>query len=288
MKKIGLLIVTIFTAFTLHSQILDSANFECIYKLDYIMDLLKADKAELDEMRLLIGDNYTQYQSYTNYTVDSLQTANPGEYKPQVLGIQQGQQVSDIKQISVTQPRTMLRRSNNREIFFTDRKTNNIIVTSDFMPRETYKYEEKALPPEWEITVDTDTVLGYICQKAVTRYGGRDWSVWFAPEIAMGEGPWKLRGLPGLILKAEDKDKQYVFECTAFQRLNTKKPISIDTEKNYRTISKKDNYKQYKSFFEDPVGALNRRFEGTDVKIIIQKTSENVSLIKKYNPIELE
>jgi GLPGLI family protein len=73
-------------------------------------------------------------------------------------------------------------------------------------------------------------ILGYICQKATSRYGGRNWTVWFAPEIMVSEDPWKLRGLPKLTLNTDDKDAHYAFECIALQRLEQKMPIIISIE----------------------------------------------------------
>lgn len=65
-------------------------------------------------------------------------------------------------------------------------------------------YNEPADEQQWEIIADSAaTILGYECMLAECDYHGRHWQAWFTPEIAVPFGPWKLRGLPGLILKAE-------------------------------------------------------------------------------------
>jgi len=46
------------------------------------------------------------------------------------------------------------------------------------------------------------TIVGQQCLMAKTRFRGREWTVWYAPEVGIPLGPWKLAGLPGLILKA--------------------------------------------------------------------------------------
>ena len=38
-------------------------------------------------------------------------------------------------------------------------------------------------------------------QKAETFIFGRKWTAWFSPEIPIQDGPYKFRGLPGLIVK---------------------------------------------------------------------------------------
>lgn len=67
---------------------------------------------------------------------------------------------------------------------------------------------EKKSNLNWKITKETQKVLGYITYKATTTFRGREYTAWFAPEIPYNYGPWKLHGLPGLILKVEN-DKFY-------------------------------------------------------------------------------
>lgn len=61
----------------------------------------------------------------------------------------------------------------------------------------------------WQITEETDTILGYACNMATVTYAGRDYNAWFAPEIPINDGPWKFWGLPGLILKVTDSNELF-------------------------------------------------------------------------------
>lgn len=67
---------------------------------------------------------------------------------------------------------------------------------------ELFYYDESPDGWEWEISDSTRNVLGYECVKAFSDYHGRKWEAWFSPEIPINNGPWKLHGLPGLILEA--------------------------------------------------------------------------------------
>lgn len=67
--------------------------------------------------------------------------------------------------------------------------------------------------PKWEIVGDTTILNGFTCNKAIGVAGGREWIVWYTPDIQLNEGPWLLWGLPGLILKAEDSTGCFKFIC---------------------------------------------------------------------------
>ena len=74
-------------------------------------------------------------------------------------------------------------------------------------------YEEPADAQEWEITDSDSLIIGYNCQMATCQYRGHSWNVWFASDIPVSTGPWKLSGLPGLILKASDTNGMCTFEA---------------------------------------------------------------------------
>ena len=64
--------------------------------------------------------------------------------------------------------------------------------------------------------------LGYNCIKATADFRGRKYLVWFTPEISNNSFPWKLKGLPGVILSFEDSEGFFKGEA-----------IKISLNKNY-------------------------------------------------------
>ena len=70
-----------------------------------------------------------------------------------------------------------------------------------------HDYEGYESTPDivWTLTDDTLTVGGYLCQTATCKFRGVAWTVCYTEEIPSSAGPWRLRGLPGLIVKAESK-----------------------------------------------------------------------------------
>lgn len=57
----------------------------------------------------------------------------------------------------------------------------------------------------WTLTDDTLTIGGYSCQTATCKFRGVAWTVCYTEEVPSSAGPWRLRGLPGLIVKAENE-----------------------------------------------------------------------------------
>ena len=103
-------------------------------------------------------------------------------------------------------------------------------------------YTERAPRQEWTVTDVYADIAGYRCQRAECDFRGRRWEAWFTTEIPFSEGPWKLRGLPGLILYARDTTGQYGFEAVSV----TDKPVPVNDyvyEHEKRTTYRK--FKRY-------------------------------------------
>ncbi len=64
---------------------------------------------------------------------------------------------------------------------------------------------------EWEITNERKMIGSFETVKASTEFRGRNFTVWFSPELGNSVGPWKLNGLPGTILEAYDQAREIVF-----------------------------------------------------------------------------
>ena len=109
-----------------------------------------------------------------------------------------------------------------------------------YFDMERWEYIEDWEKPEWEIGDSTKTILGYECVEATTDYRGRRWTAWFAPEIPIQEGPWKLCGLPGLILEAHDATNDYIFEANGIlQNPNSEVGMfTYDDKRGYNTVSR--------------------------------------------------
>ena len=96
-----------------------------------------------------------------------------------------------------------------------------------------YLITEDITIPDWTMYEDsTITVLGMECKKATTNFRGRYWEVWYTEEIPISQGPWKLCGLPGMILKA-NSPKFMLIEATGIKNKNLE-PVTFYNYLNYK------------------------------------------------------
>ncbi|PZU83041.1 MAG: GLPGLI family protein [Chryseobacterium sp.] len=114
---------------------------------------------------------------------------------------------------------------------------------------------------DWKILPDKEKVGEWNAQKAEANFAGRKWIAWFSTEIPIQEGPYKFYGLPGLIVKIEDKAGFHKIELKGIKN-NTlerdilvsefEKPIAIDYKK-YRTV--------YENYRKDPMANLKKKVQ---------------------------
>lgn len=89
---------------------------------------------------------------------------------------------------------------------FTNNKTK--ITLSNLYHNKNHLYvKDSAILLDWKIEKEVKKIGSFNCKKATTSFRGRNYTAWFTLEIPLPFGPWKLNGLPGLILEAYDTDK---------------------------------------------------------------------------------
>lgn len=88
-----------------------------------------------------------------------------------------------------------------------------------------YLIEEPMPVINWKISNDTLTISGLHCQKATAAFKGRNYDAWFCATLPFRSGPWKLQGLPGLIVAVSDSKKEVQFKFTGFEQLSGSKQV---------------------------------------------------------------
>lgn len=124
-------------------------------------------------------------------------------------------------------------------------------VWSSFLRGGLQYVAEKRIAQNWKLQKETKKIGGFNCHKATTKFRGRGYTAWYTNEIPLPYGPWKLQGLPGLILEAYDtnQDIYYYFKSIEYP---TKNPTPIDFIKKPSDGSKIKwmNFKGYLTFCE--------------------------------------
>ena len=100
-------------------------------------------------------------------------------------------------------------------------------IWSNFMWGDQIFVHEIATKINWKISTETKKIGKFNCKKATARFRGRNYTAWFTSEIPVPFGPWKLNGLPGLILEAYDTEKNvyWYFKSVEYPS-KTKEPLS--------------------------------------------------------------
>ena len=89
---------------------------------------------------------------------------------------------------------------------------------------------------DWQLVEGDSIVCGYLCHKAQTTFRGRTWTAWYTLDLPYNDGPWKLCGLPGLILHAQDSTRQFIFDCTSIEK-GDGHTFSYPTSKRIRLVT---------------------------------------------------
>lgn len=100
-------------------------------------------------------------------------------------------------------------------VYFKDFKKKQLVMR-EYKAMTPYLGEEPQLPQfKWKIEKEYKQIGKFKCQKAITEFRGRTYEAWFTQEVKVNNGPWKLHGLPGLILEASDSTGEVKFLFTS-------------------------------------------------------------------------
>lgn len=308
------ILTTIFaTAITtaVFAQAPDKALARVRYTFTHIQDTTQRDKPYTENMLLVIGKNASLYASY-----DKVNEA-----------IALNQQIQEQIKNNAGGPQNIsFKRSSPKPVsqldYYYFAKENKFITKERLF--NNYLVEEDAPKIAWKITKDTASFSGVHCQKATANFKGRNWVAWYAPDMPFQSGPWKLNGLPGLIIEAYDEKKEVQFQFAGIDNVTqtvtgtvedkpiasavsgtTVKIMGMDTESFYlgneiklptdaiKTTRKElDKLKEARD--KDPQGFMNAQLAASgmqgSVKMSTQMrpaTGGGPTKIAVNNPIEL-
>jgi GLPGLI family protein len=248
--------------------------FACVkYEFKHIYDTLQANSPDVKLMSLFIAKNNSKYvdDRIYNSVVPIATVVSNSEYS------EASERINSLNNQSLG----VYKNYRNSKISIVDLVVDNISLVEEEIP---------TIP--WKITTETKEIKGLKCQKAIGDCKGRTYEAWFCKDYPYSAGPWKLSGLPGLIIEASDTKNQVVFSFVGYEKLSTNTTdisIPIEIKKIELSAYKKvlDSYIVYK------IG--DKKFkvmdDGTGNPLSQNIFSNNGSQLEKItinNPIELK
>lgn len=114
-----------------------------------------------------------------------------------------------------------------------------------------FVYEEEMEAQEWRLLPKDTVILDYVCRCAECDFRGRKWRAWYTEEIPVNEGPWKLGGLPGLILYAVESSGIFSFVCIELKK-GEGETMKLPLLKKHIRCSRKELMDMHKESWQDP------------------------------------
>ena len=158
----------------------------------------------------------------------------------------------------------------------------DILVFAEPSLEGTTKYFQDTLHPiQWFLTDERKVIDSLECYLATAIFRGREYFAWYCPSIPIANGPWKLGGLPGLIVEAYDSNKDLYFILT---KLTYDKDHSSLVERNYpQNLPDFVGYKKYwTALIRKMDGALAATDSNTSCVGCQTKSSSKVYMWEKW------
>lgn len=198
---------------------LEPERWEILYRVEMLSDTLRgASSTVVDTLTLQVGERYTS-QSYTStLRCDSMEEDSVSFEDLASLRLRYFE-TKDPEAYAMAWPRI------SKRYLYSDEKLGQYIAyIHDHIVSLTYS--EPIESPKWVQTDSLAVIAGYPCRQATADYRGRRWLVWYFEDVSLSLGPWKLRGLPGLVVYARDSQGHYTYRLISVAS-DTRRPIRM-------------------------------------------------------------
>lgn len=130
-------------------------------------------------------------------------------------------------------------------------RINEPVRVYDQIGGKNFMFEEAVQSEEWQLSTENKIIDGQRCLKATIRQFGRDWTAWYAPHIPVSDGPYKFRGLPGLIVDIYDENLHFRFKLIKYNPKD-RLVLSLPEYRYYKmTITDRYKFMQGKSSYAE-------------------------------------
>jgi GLPGLI family protein len=133
------------------------------------------------------------------------------------------------------------------EFFIFSNKNENILYEKKPELEEPFILKEPIETISWNKIDSTKTIGNFKCNLASSNFRGRKYFAWYSADIPTYWGPWKLQGLPGLILEVYDETQEIQIIVSEIKNVNNTFEKDIfgnnDVLNVPEWIEKKNNYR---------------------------------------------
>ncbi len=257
-------------------------NKRFIYEYKFISDSTKIDDVKTEMMFLDTTKDGSKYYSYTVFNSDSIMKV---DLEKQLAATGSINVKSDMQKGSVRYSVTKT---------YPDYKIN----LHRRLGMDAYNISDDR-KINWKILPEKEKIGEWNAQKAEADFAGRHWIAWFSTEIPIQDGPYKFRGLPGLIVKIEDKTGSHKMELKGIKNITGNVDINVFEVKEI-AVNSKQFQKVIKEYENDPTKGIKQiqmggtsiiltGKDGTSTKIAKEQEERLKARIKKdNNRIELD
>ncbi|WP_443946848.1 GLPGLI family protein [Pedobacter sp. AW1-32] len=307
MKTLTLTFIMASFALRSFSQSPDKVLAQVSYTFTHVKDTTDRQNPFTEDMILVLGKNSSIYSSYDKILRDREMRKSLQEQLKNQVGGNTNVSLSNKSSKRITSTEYYYFHA-QKKYFRKERLINNYFI------------ETPIDQINWKIMPDTMSFSGIACQKAIATFKGRNWIAWFAADLPFQAGPWKLNGLPGLIIDASDDRQDVHFAFKGIEKISSAVPEknvedtpvnglmvkTIGMEKDVTTTqeiklpddaiktSTKDFDRLNSAYQKDPQGFMQTQLAGTGIVMKVTQGisgSGNSSAIKKSvenNPLELQ
>jgi GLPGLI family protein len=219
-KQLRLAVVLLAAFISAEAQKPDTAWLMVHYKFNHVRDTTNRDHPYTENMVLLIGKSASVYRSYDELvTYQQFKKA----YAEAIAASPDGN------------PRINRMGRGSRTQYYQYPAAQKLLTKDVVMVNE-YLIEGPMPAIDWTISGDTAAFGGLHCQKATGHFRGRDYIVWFCPDLPVHTGPWKLNGLPGVIVDAHDTKNEVVFAFDGVEKTTPSLKIQSIADKDEKDL----------------------------------------------------
>lgn len=255
MKRIILVVFSFFSVSML------AQNQRFIYEYKFVTDSTDKKNADQEIMYLDIAKKGSKFYSRKSFTADSIREDRIAKKMRDFSGIDYGKIPFVV------------------EKSYPDYK----VLLFDQLGVDYYKVNDQR-KLDWKILSEKEKIGEFNAQKASVDFAGRKWTAWFVPDLPIQDGPYKFHGLPGMIIKVEDKTQSHSFVLKGIAKIPDNQEWKSDAEKKVFGSIYEINQDKYKKqvidYRNNPTKGIRQMMAGNTKVTMIDESGKPVDIEK--------